>query len=221
MFALIMRYAERIRMPGVQVMLTPQMPLSSLTLGGYGWTPSDWLKAFYPDDLPLDWQVSYYANEFNSVVLPAGGWGQVLLQARFWSEEVNKGFCFYPEITQDLLHVSYWDDVGQVMDGILSEKIGGLLVHADVVPDLPASWLGKYPLHTLQSGQWLADSPEGSELQLGILRAIQPLDPLALRNVFEQLLQAHTRADVLLFVDIPWTSVEQLRLMQQFYGICG
>jgi hypothetical protein len=216
-----MRYAEWVRKPGAQVMLTPQMPLSSLTLAGYGWTPSDWLTAFYPDDLPLDWQVSYYANEFDGVVLPAGGWGQALLQARFWSEEVNKDFCFYLEITQDLLRVNHWCDVSLAIDEVLSEKVGGLLVHGDALPDLPASWLGKYPLHILQSGQWLADAPEGSELQLGVLTATQPLDPLVLRNVFEQLQQAHTCADVLLFVDVPWASVEQFRLMQQLYGIYG
>lgn len=200
-------------------MLMALESLSSLTLVGYGWTPSNWLKAFYPDDLPSDWQVAYYANAFDSVVLPAGEWAQALSQTHFWYDEVKQEFNFYPEITLDLLHAIHWCDVRAVIDDILSDKVGGLLVQADALPDLPVSWLGKYPLHVRQPRQWLADAPNGSELQLGVLVAAQPLEPLALRNVFEQLQQLHTCPNVLLSVDIPWASVEQLRLMQQFYGI--
>jgi len=42
----------------------------SIRVGVFGWEHEHWIGTFYPDDLPEDWRLSYYANEF-SVVLGA------------------------------------------------------------------------------------------------------------------------------------------------------
>jgi len=45
-----------------------------LIVGAYGWDHVDWQGVFYPDDLPEDWRLTYYANEFKSVYVPQSVW---------------------------------------------------------------------------------------------------------------------------------------------------
>ena len=40
-----------------------------LRLGARGWRHAHWENDFYPDDLPPDWQLAYYANEFSTVLV--------------------------------------------------------------------------------------------------------------------------------------------------------
>lgn len=43
-------------------------------LGTVHWQRDPWLSSYYPDDLPADWRLSYYANECGCVVVsPAQG----------------------------------------------------------------------------------------------------------------------------------------------------
>ena len=46
--------------------------------GAYGWRHKHWLESFYPEDLPVngseDWRLSYYSNEFNTVMVPCDYW---------------------------------------------------------------------------------------------------------------------------------------------------
>lgn len=43
-----------------------------LLLGTVGWERRDWLAGYYPDDLPEDWRLAYYANDCNCLMLTAG-----------------------------------------------------------------------------------------------------------------------------------------------------
>lgn len=46
----------------------------NLTIGTLGWEHSEWQGGFYPDDLPEDWQLDYYANFSPLVVVPEAYW---------------------------------------------------------------------------------------------------------------------------------------------------
>ena len=41
-----------------------------LLLRARDWEHPAWNQEFYPDDLPEDWRLSYYANEFPVVLVP-------------------------------------------------------------------------------------------------------------------------------------------------------
>ncbi|MFV2060491.1 MAG: hypothetical protein ACC653_07370 [Gammaproteobacteria bacterium] len=41
-----------------------------LHIGSYGWQYKKWQESFYPEDLPEDWQFSYYANEYSVIMVP-------------------------------------------------------------------------------------------------------------------------------------------------------
>ncbi|MEZ5453925.1 MAG: hypothetical protein R3E93_14085 [Thiothrix sp.] len=191
----------------------------SLSLAGYGWMPADWPMVFYPDDLPESWRVSYYANEFNSILLPAEGWRKPLLEAAFWQSEVTPDFRFYLEITQQLLQGDGWVEVQAAVERYLAGQVTGLLVEADVADMLPADWQKQFPIHLLKPATLLAEMPVGADAQTGVLRTPQALTPLALRGVFEALQQSAVHRDIVLFLDVPWNTLEQIRLMQQIYGI--
>jgi hypothetical protein len=64
-----------------------------------GWERSDWWGEFYPEDLPEDWRLSYFANAFQSVLVPAASWREAprgrLAQ---WAEDVPDRFRFYLEL---------------------------------------------------------------------------------------------------------------------------
>lgn len=194
-------------------------PFTSLTLAAYGWSPANWSQVFYPDDLPPDWRLAYYANEFKRVLLPASGWVSPVAQAASWVAEVGQDFSFYLELTPGLVHSGHWGQVQEAVEHHLGAQLAGLLVEADAMPRLPPDWQERFAVHRLEPGQWLAGMPAGAEAQVGILRAAQALSPQALREVFEHLQQHTAHRDVVLFLDTPWVTLEQLRLMQQLYGV--
>lgn len=76
-----------------------------IKLGAYGWSHAHWLETFYPADLPEDWQLTYYSNEFNCVLVPADYWrpGQKP-DIEDWLDNVHPGFQFLVEC-----HVSMLD----------------------------------------------------------------------------------------------------------------
>ena len=73
-----------------------------INLGAYGWRQEHWLKSFYPEDMPVetgeDWRLTYYSNEFNTVLVPAEYWcsGQVK-DCEEWLDSVHSDFQFYIE----------------------------------------------------------------------------------------------------------------------------
>ena len=67
-----------------------------VAIGACGWLHQDWIGDFYPDDLPEDWYLGYYANEFSVVYIPASVW---INEADLsdWCEDVSETFRFIPD----------------------------------------------------------------------------------------------------------------------------
>ena len=42
-----------------------------LLIGACDWRYPEWVGSFYPDDLPEEWKLGFYSNEFRVVMLPA------------------------------------------------------------------------------------------------------------------------------------------------------
>ena len=90
-----------------------------LLIGARGWSHASWSGGFYPPDLPEEWRLGYYANEFSTVLVPADRWTTAepaLLEE--WAEEVHAGFRFVLEST------------GEPTAGVaaaLGERFGGRL----------------------------------------------------------------------------------------------
>jgi len=70
----------------------------ALDLVTHGWEIPGWERAFYPEGLPEDWRLTYFANEFPAVLVPSGHWtraGDAAIRA--WSADVHENFRFYLE----------------------------------------------------------------------------------------------------------------------------
>jgi hypothetical protein len=69
-----------------------------LLIGATGWSHAGWLTDFYPEDLPGDWQLGYYANEFPVVLVTDREWALPNADAGQWCEDTERSFQFVIEI---------------------------------------------------------------------------------------------------------------------------
>ena len=71
-------------------------------IGACDWNHPAWLNDFYSEDLPEDWQLGFYSNEFPVVYVPAARWinNDELGE---WNDEVSDTFGFILEIPYDIL----------------------------------------------------------------------------------------------------------------------
>lgn len=75
------------------------MTAANLVLvGAVGWQHPAWEGAFYPDDLPEDWQLPYYNTRFQAIYLPASLWqGVPGATWAHWLHDTLDGFHFVLE----------------------------------------------------------------------------------------------------------------------------
>lgn len=75
--------------------------VENLSLGTLSWNNQAW-QAFYPEDLPEDWQIDYYSHYFSCVLVPEDQW-------RTWDEDqmsdlaealAGENFEFFFELKQ-------------------------------------------------------------------------------------------------------------------------
>ena len=98
---------------------------TEIIVAARGWSHPNWDGNFYPEDLPEDWQLSYYSNEFRAVMVPESVWAAAgALEVERWAEDTNKEFVFYLEV-QDLL--TDWVRLSNIVKP-LGDRLGGLLL---------------------------------------------------------------------------------------------
>ena len=69
-------------------------------IGARDWEYEAWEGLFYPEDLPGEWRLAYYANEFRCVLVSADRLGQAdPADVRGWLAEVPDDFAFLAEVT--------------------------------------------------------------------------------------------------------------------------
>lgn len=69
-------------------------------LGACDWQHDAWAPGFYPDVLPLDWRLSFYAHRFAMVLLPEARWldaDDACLDQ--WLEDTDETFGFVLEVS--------------------------------------------------------------------------------------------------------------------------
>lgn len=136
-----------------------------LEIAAYGWQGLEW-EGLYPEDLPPEWRLDYYGNEFSAIVVPASDWQAVSIdEANQWLEEVPHGFRFFWEIADA-------DDAARLLEfvaGVEAErdKLGGWLFRSGLKLDygllrrltaiLPGAVYGDSPVPSVQTEQLAAE----------------------------------------------------------------
>lgn len=75
-------------------------------IGACGWKHQAWENDFYDDDLPEDWQLGFYSNEFPVVYVPASDWlNEVNNEINLveWTDDVSDEFRFILEMPDNIL----------------------------------------------------------------------------------------------------------------------
>lgn len=104
----------------------------TLVVGSLDWDHDAWAGSFYPQDLPREWRLGYYANEFSAVLVPGSRFAAAdVAQVECWQEDVPPGFVFWVEVAPAALA-----RVGPAL-GALGPCLGGVV--ATSLP--PAGWL--------------------------------------------------------------------------------
>jgi hypothetical protein len=184
-----------------------------LYMAAYGWSGEAW-SAFYPDDLPREWRLDYYANEYDAVVVPREEWlaagDERLVQ---WLGEVPQGFRFY------------WEFAGSAEAQRLCELYRSLQDSEG-----PAGWLqvGGMVLPPATAGELAERAPlarcdASGECHGNGLQTICPNRPTDLRQLRRQLdAAAAAGTESLLLVVRPSPQAEQelsqLQVLCQLYG---
>jgi hypothetical protein len=117
-------------------------PRPTLVLGARGWEHAGWSGSYYPPDLPPEWRLAYYANEFRTVLVPAERLACAApAELAAWRGAVREEFRFFLELTVSLLG----GDALLERIGALEGRLGGLVLRFDAPPPDLQGLLGRLP----------------------------------------------------------------------------
>jgi hypothetical protein len=103
--------------------------MARVRIGTMGWQFENWNKSYYPEDIPPQWKLGFYANDFTAVVVPESLWVDVELnQLAEMAEDLHEDFALYFQINS--LPPSD-DKINQVKTDF-SENFYGFLVEAGI-----------------------------------------------------------------------------------------
>jgi hypothetical protein len=107
---------------------------TDIIVAAHGWAHTQWQGDFYPDDLPEDWYLAYYSNEFRAVVVPATAWARTdAVETERWMEDVADEFGFYLEVSDLLTDWARFADVIKPLGG----QVQGIILRPEQLdPDL-------------------------------------------------------------------------------------
>jgi hypothetical protein len=132
----------------------------SIQVAARGWEFPAWSGDYYPQDLPAEWRLAYYANDFSLLLVPQARWvGAAPELGRAWCDEVSETFRFYLELTDPrpaaLEGLAGWVDA-------LGARFGGILTPGSRQSKLTARYPYRvfYVLEVAQPGP-LAQPPTG------------------------------------------------------------
>ncbi|MGD8514629.1 MAG: hypothetical protein PVF52_03375, partial [Granulosicoccaceae bacterium] len=148
-----------------------------------GWLHPGWEQGYYPDDMPAEWQLGYYANEFRAVLVapPADS-----AEVEIWLDDVDDGFGF----CLDLRHVPL---ESQILAG-LKDQLLGIFVngsHQSAPADVAVFSESHNTDISLPNSRYsqIFDDLRGSGMRLCLYRTSADLTLAGLREDIEAVLQ--------------------------------
>lgn len=107
------------------------MATENLKIGARGWCHPQWSGSYYPDDLPVEWQLTYYANDFQVVLVPPEYWDLSNgYDLDLWIDAVDDDFRFFLECPN--LNASDELPRFQAQCAKLNQLLGGVIVTNDM-----------------------------------------------------------------------------------------
>lgn len=106
----------------------------TILIGANGWLHDEWSEQFYPDDLPDEWRLGYYGNEFSVVLVPASYWVQGADAVTEWLEETDESPRFVCEWPADARTGTEVETL-LTLFSLLGNRVLGILIPVNAEPD--------------------------------------------------------------------------------------
>lgn len=188
--------------------------MARVRIGTIGWLFDSWDTNYYPEDIPREWKLGYYANELTAVVVPEQQWQQADHdQLEEMLEDVHEEFGFYFQIK------TCWpsDLECEQIKAFFAENFFGFIVEEGLVKqptDFNAEdFIFSAAKHAVAGCSW-------SELEQCVatdcvIRVTEELDLRLLRQQFEQLAGIiDFSRDILVLVDVAEPDPDFLRQLR-------
>lgn len=78
-----------------------QLFLADVVVGARGWLHDSWTESFYPEDIPEDWRLGFYANEFNTLLVPWSQWSESVEDIKVGLDDTEEDFHLYLELPME------------------------------------------------------------------------------------------------------------------------
>lgn len=167
-----------------------------ISLAPFNCLRDDWIEHYYPDDLPVDWRLDFYANEYRTLFVPA----DIRARPEFLLEE-------FPQFEQV---VREWDG-GEEQSALIAEGTDVYLSMNQAVAAKPAAVLDAVP-----DGQLAALVADNGGEPLYFLQSAGDLRQL--RNEFEVTGAAAGESSALVFLDASPAVLEQAKTLLDLLG---
>ena len=210
----------------------------SILIGAKGWIYPGWETSYYPEDLPQDWQLGYYSNDFPVVMVTEKEWQNSEQNEENdlanWLDSSEASLRFVLELDAEAATITTWceklDEFGDRLLGIV--MVFNVLPSVDRLKALCHDWQNDYALCmdfvTTEPGKEITDvlrdmgigwcwngsgNAEGLNNKVLAVARIETKDktPRDLRTIVETMLAVDsTERKVLLFEGTP-PSVEVIK----------
>ncbi len=171
-----------------------------MRIGAYSWEHDLWQGRFYPDDLPREWRLGYYASQFSAVVVPFAEWGGLTGEtAEEWRGDTSEAFRFYLELPAEGPESTEPDRLTATA-ALLGDRLGGFVADhghealSDALPDPVLSALAPVCLIAAEvQPEWADICPADGKGcrgpgRLAVRRCAEhPLEPAVIREMLERL----------------------------------
>jgi len=177
--------------------------LADVVVGARGWLHERWLESFYPEDIPEEWRLGFYANEFNTLLVPWTQWSESIEELEEALDDTPDDFHLYLELPNE--HQTLPANLSEI-----KECVTGLLC----IEGTPESWqieakevgVTVYSPLVEKNDVLLrfAPFPNKGKVELVLMESAKIDDLAMMREQLEMALQDTTpRLDVIFTDDIP------------------
>ncbi|WP_319380036.1 hypothetical protein [Thiomicrorhabdus sp.] len=204
--------------------------MENLTLGAKGWQHPAWEKTFYPEDMPEEWQLDYYANEFRALLIPYEiwlRWDENQLEEIEEALEVPFACCFEAPLSIEDEALRQLETVA----GVLGDRAYGVLLRGGTLQKqhgvqegrlagLPVTLVSEQS--ALPGWQWQYNGVTVSGRPLGYvdgLPASAGERTALLRSFVDSLPDGQT--DTVFFVDVEGIEIDSLRQLKLMAELLG
>lgn len=212
------------------ILAAPYQPMhtilmdSRLEIGAAGWQYPSWSENFYDEELPPEWRLAFYSNEFRFCMVLWSEWGSASLEIlEQWADDIDQPFRFFLQLPLDQLEHT------NKLPETLQQHIEGLVISSDNeltrIPDTLQTLAQHYTLHLDMPVAaevdcpdnilpcWRNKQPDTHDSQIAIIRDPELAGNLRhLREVIENFLPRQPlNATQYLVFDYSTLSIETLR----------